>query len=164
MTTKRPDEALAALGELFKTRNAIYGDTYKDFGKILMGLFPGGVHRLQRGGGQPPRNHIPHRRQAGQVLQGPDHWRPPRLAGRHLRVRPAPPALGRDRKGEEGRDHHRGRRSVSRAGSRRHVPRRSVYDRKAALNSLLDPAAGSYSVMHAALSCGRNFLGCDLRG
>ena len=28
---------------------------------------------------------------------------------------------------------------------------------------VIDPAAGSFSVMKAALGCGRNFLGCDLR-
>ena len=29
---------------------------------------------------------------------------------------------------------------------------------------VIDPAAGSFSVMHAARACGRNFLGCDLEG
>lgn len=37
---KRPDEALAALGELYRDRNAIYGDTFRDFGKIMAGFFP----------------------------------------------------------------------------------------------------------------------------
>lgn len=41
--TKKPDEALADLGELFRQRNAVYGDTYLDFGKLLMGLFPNGL-------------------------------------------------------------------------------------------------------------------------
>ena len=29
---------------------------------------------------------------------------------------------------------------------------------------VIDPAAGTYSVMRACLSCNRNFLGCDIRG
>lgn len=38
---KRPDEALAALGELFRSRNAVYGSTYKDFGAVMLALIPG---------------------------------------------------------------------------------------------------------------------------
>ena len=35
-------EAFAFLGKLYEERNALYGDTYRDFGKLLMALFPGG--------------------------------------------------------------------------------------------------------------------------
>lgn len=40
MTVKTPDQALTELGELYRSRNAVYGDTYKDFGKIMIGFFP----------------------------------------------------------------------------------------------------------------------------
>jgi hypothetical protein len=40
---KSPDQALSDLGDLFKQRNALYGDNYKRFGPALMSLMPSGV-------------------------------------------------------------------------------------------------------------------------
>ncbi len=40
MTIKKPPEALADLGAIYKERNAVYGDTYKQFGKVMRGFFP----------------------------------------------------------------------------------------------------------------------------
>jgi len=37
-------ERLAALGQLFEERNKLYGDNYKNFGKVMIGLFPKGVN------------------------------------------------------------------------------------------------------------------------
>lgn len=37
-------ERLADLGSLFDERAAQYGDNYKHFGKIMMGLFPNGLN------------------------------------------------------------------------------------------------------------------------
>jgi hypothetical protein len=34
---------LTALGEIYKERNAVYGDTYKNFGKVMKGFFPGPI-------------------------------------------------------------------------------------------------------------------------
>jgi hypothetical protein len=34
-----PDR-LAKLAEIYRSRNAVYGDTYKRFGKVMMALFP----------------------------------------------------------------------------------------------------------------------------
>jgi hypothetical protein len=42
--TKSVPEALSELGELYWQRNALYGDNYKFFGKVLLGLFPNGLH------------------------------------------------------------------------------------------------------------------------
>lgn len=38
-----PDFILRSQAELFKSRNAEYGDGYKEFGKIIMSLFPDGL-------------------------------------------------------------------------------------------------------------------------
>ncbi len=43
VSVKRPDVRLQELSELFKQRNALYGDTYKRHGDILMALFSGVV-------------------------------------------------------------------------------------------------------------------------
>ena len=36
-------EALEKLGGLYKERNALYGDNYKHFGKLLLAMFPEGI-------------------------------------------------------------------------------------------------------------------------
>lgn len=41
--TQSVPQALAALGELYRERNALYKDNYKNFGKTLVGLFPRGL-------------------------------------------------------------------------------------------------------------------------
>lgn len=41
--TKKPDQRLAELGAIYKQRNAMYGDTYKNFGKVMKGFFPGPI-------------------------------------------------------------------------------------------------------------------------
>lgn len=40
---KKVPDALAELGEIYRQRNAVYGDTYKNFGKVMKGFFPGPV-------------------------------------------------------------------------------------------------------------------------
>lgn len=35
-----PAARLAALGDLFRQRNAVYGSTYKDYGRLMVTLFP----------------------------------------------------------------------------------------------------------------------------
>lgn len=45
MTTPVP-EALARLSELYKQRNELYGDNYKNFGKLIMVFFPDGIKLL----------------------------------------------------------------------------------------------------------------------
>lgn len=42
MTKKVPD-ALADLGAIYRERNGVYGDTYKNFGKVMKGFFPGPI-------------------------------------------------------------------------------------------------------------------------
>jgi hypothetical protein len=37
-----PDR-LVVLGRLYKQRNALYGDNYKHFGHVMVGMFPQGV-------------------------------------------------------------------------------------------------------------------------
>lgn len=37
-----PDR-LTKLGDIYRERNAIYGDTYRNFGKVMMGFFPKGL-------------------------------------------------------------------------------------------------------------------------
>lgn len=37
---KKVPDALADLGNIYRERNAVYGDTYKNFGKVMMGFFP----------------------------------------------------------------------------------------------------------------------------
>lgn len=37
-------EKLDTVKEIFKKRNAIYGDSYKDFGHVMEALFPNGIH------------------------------------------------------------------------------------------------------------------------
>lgn len=39
MIKKVPD-ALSALGDIYRERNAVYGDTYKNFGRVMKGFFP----------------------------------------------------------------------------------------------------------------------------
>lgn len=41
--TKTVPERLADLGALYRERNALYGDNYKQFGHVMARLFPGGV-------------------------------------------------------------------------------------------------------------------------
>ena len=36
-------EHLSRIQEIYKERNALYGDNYKHFGKILLGMFPQGA-------------------------------------------------------------------------------------------------------------------------
>jgi hypothetical protein len=36
-------ERLKKLGQLFADRNALYGDNYKNFGKVMIALFPEGI-------------------------------------------------------------------------------------------------------------------------
>ena len=44
MTEKKTvPESLAALGEIYKDRNMIYGDDYKGHGNVMMALFPMGI-------------------------------------------------------------------------------------------------------------------------
>jgi hypothetical protein len=38
-----PDRALKRLGNLFKERNALYGDNYLSHGKVMMALFSGKI-------------------------------------------------------------------------------------------------------------------------
>lgn len=45
MTTPVP-EALAKLALLYKQRNELYGDNYKNFGKLMVAFFPKGVQLL----------------------------------------------------------------------------------------------------------------------
>lgn len=45
MTTPVP-EALAKLALLYKQRNALYGDNYKNFGKLMVAFYPKGVQLL----------------------------------------------------------------------------------------------------------------------
>jgi hypothetical protein len=40
----RADDRLMKLADLYKQRNALYKDNYKRFGKILVQLFPDGLH------------------------------------------------------------------------------------------------------------------------
>lgn len=40
---KTVPERLADLGALYRERNALYGDNYKQFGHVMARLFPGGV-------------------------------------------------------------------------------------------------------------------------
>lgn len=40
---KTVPERLEDLGNLYRERNKLYGDNYKHFGKILMGIFPNGI-------------------------------------------------------------------------------------------------------------------------
>jgi hypothetical protein len=37
-------EALRACADTYEERNAIYGDSYKELGKVMLALFPAGVH------------------------------------------------------------------------------------------------------------------------
>ncbi len=39
--TKSVPDALAELGNIYKERRAVYGPTYKNFGKVMKGFFPG---------------------------------------------------------------------------------------------------------------------------
>lgn len=39
----RADDRLIKLADLYKQRNALYGDNYKRFGKILFQMFPNGL-------------------------------------------------------------------------------------------------------------------------
>lgn len=43
--TKKNDvhERLVRLGEIFKERNGLYGDTFRSFGTIMSGFFPNGL-------------------------------------------------------------------------------------------------------------------------
>lgn len=41
--TKSVPQRLADLGALFEERNKLYGDNYKNFGKVLVGMFPQGI-------------------------------------------------------------------------------------------------------------------------
>lgn len=43
MATKSVPQALTDLGELYRQRNAMYGDNYKHTGMILAGIFPHGL-------------------------------------------------------------------------------------------------------------------------
>ena len=44
MTEKKTvPESLAALGEIYKDRNMLYGDDYKGHGNVMMALFPMGI-------------------------------------------------------------------------------------------------------------------------
>lgn len=40
MKNQKPPERLAALGKIYKDRNAVYGDTYKNFGHAMVAFFP----------------------------------------------------------------------------------------------------------------------------
>jgi len=40
---KSVPQALADLGAIYKERNAVYGDTYKNFGRVMKGFFPNPV-------------------------------------------------------------------------------------------------------------------------
>jgi hypothetical protein len=40
---KKVPDRLSALGAIYKERNAVYGDTYKAFGKVMKGFFPAPV-------------------------------------------------------------------------------------------------------------------------
>ena len=42
MSKSVPDR-LKGLGKIYQERNALYGSNYKNFGKILMGMFPLGI-------------------------------------------------------------------------------------------------------------------------
>lgn len=37
---KKVPDALADLGNIYRERNAVYGDTYQNFGRAMMGFFP----------------------------------------------------------------------------------------------------------------------------
>jgi hypothetical protein len=39
--------ALREAAEIYEERNALYGDNYKNFGKVWIALFPGGVHTTE---------------------------------------------------------------------------------------------------------------------
>lgn len=43
MTVKKVPDALKDLGDIYRERNAVYGDTYKNFGRVMKGFFPGDV-------------------------------------------------------------------------------------------------------------------------
>jgi len=40
---KTPDQLLSDAADLFKSRNPVYGDSYKKFGPVMKGLFPDGL-------------------------------------------------------------------------------------------------------------------------
>jgi|TARA_R110002096_G_scaffold404993_4_gene602906 hypothetical protein len=40
----RPDESLEELANLYRQRNQLYGDNYKNFGNVVSSLFPDGIH------------------------------------------------------------------------------------------------------------------------
>jgi hypothetical protein len=41
--TKTVPQRLSDLGHLFEERNKLYGSNYKNFGKVLTGMFPNGI-------------------------------------------------------------------------------------------------------------------------